>query len=273
MPIEKRFNIESKLAQLAVYFSEDSIIITDTEINEPGPSIVYVNPAFEKMTGYQADEVMGRNPRFLQGPNTPRSVLDHIRLKLSKGEVFRGQAINYRKDGTEFWNEWHIEPIRDKEGEITHFLAIQRDITERKKAEQELEQKNMALKEILEQIELEKKKIKDDIMMNVEEVMIPTLKKLHRKGGRIDKKYIEVMEANLNDMTSSFGMEVSERKYKLSPREIEISTMIKNGLSNKEMADLLNVSVKTIETHRNKIRKKLGIINKDINLTSYLQSI
>lgn len=127
-----------RLLAAAVNHAEDAVIITSTDLELPGPSIVFVNSAFTKITGYTAEEVIGRNPRFLQGPNTDRTVLSRLRKTLEGGEVFYGEAINYRKDGTEFYNEWHIEPIRDAQGRITHYLGVQRDITERKKAEAQL---------------------------------------------------------------------------------------------------------------------------------------
>ncbi|MFB2935344.1 EAL domain-containing protein [Aerosakkonemataceae cyanobacterium BLCC-F154] len=127
-----------RLLAAAVNSAEDAIMITSTDLESPGPTILFVNPAFTKMTGYTAQEAIGRNPRFLQGPNTDRTVLNKLRQSLETGEVFYGQAINYRKDGTEFYNEWHIEPIRDNQGRITHYLGVQRDITERKKAEEQL---------------------------------------------------------------------------------------------------------------------------------------
>lgn len=269
----KNFDIDQSILASVVHFSEDSIIITDTNLESPGPKIVYVNPGFTRMTGYSAKDVLGKTPRILQGPKTDRDVIDHLGECLKNEEVFFGVAINYKKDGSEFWNEWHIEPMYDAKGKLIHYVAIQHDISERKKNEEAIEQKNFALREILEQIEIEKKKIKDDIALNVEEVLIPALTKIRRKGTKLDKQYIDVLENNLKDLTSSFGMNVSEKRLKLSPREVEIANLIKNGLSSKEICAMLNISFKTIETHRNKIRKKLGIIRKDINLTTYLQSL
>jgi len=265
--------ITDELLSSVVRFSEDSIIITTKDINPPGPHIIYVNPGFTRMTGYLPEEVLGKTPRILQGPKTDHAVIKRLHSALEKGEVFFGQAINYRKDGSEFWNEWHIEPIRDQSGAITHFVAIQRDITKRKEAEQSIEQKNSALKEILGQIEIEKKNIKEDVFLNVEEVLLPALKKMRRKGTALDKKYLDVLEASLKSLTSTFGRNVSEKKFKLSPREVEIANLIKNGVSSKEICSMLNISFKTVETHRNKIRRKLNILNKGINLTTYLQTL
>nr|WP_242025706.1 ATP-binding protein [Leptolyngbya sp. FACHB-36] len=128
-----------RLLLSAVQQSKDSIIITTAHLNPPGPEIVYVNPAFTEMTGYTADEVLGKTPRLLQGPDTDRSLLDDLRQHLIDGEPFHGEAINYHKDGTKFYVEWNITPIRNIEGAVTHFVAIQRNITERKRLEDERE--------------------------------------------------------------------------------------------------------------------------------------
>ena len=268
-----KYKVDEKLLAAAVLFSEDAIMITDAQLDLPGPFIIYVNPAFTRLTGYKPEEVLGRNPRFLQGANTDLRVLKRLRVNLHQGGVFYGLAINYRKDGSEFWMEWHIEPIRNDKGEITHYLAIQRDATARIEAQQTIEQKNSALKEILSQIEMEKIKFKESVVSNVEEVLLPALKKLRRKGTPLDKKYLDVLEKNLKDLTSSFGINVTGKKIQLSPREIEIANLIKNGLSSKDICEMLHLSFKTIETHRNKIRKKFQIVNKQVNLVSYLQSL
>lgn len=127
-----------RLLAAAVEHAEDSILITSTNLTAPGPEIVFVNKAFTKMTGYSAEDVLGRSPRMLQGPKTDRSVLERLLDNLQDGQIFFGEAINYRKDGTEFYNEWHIEPIRDSANQVSHYLAIQRDVTERKQAEAQL---------------------------------------------------------------------------------------------------------------------------------------
>ena len=265
--------ISDKLLASVVHFSEDSIIITTKDLDLPGPKIIYVNPGFTKMFGYALHEVIGKTPRIFQGPRTDRLALQDLKSTLLSGKVFFGQAINYRKDGSEFWNEWHIEPIRDDAGQVEYYVAIQKDITKRKESQIAIEQKNAALKEILEQIEIEKKNIREDVFLNVEEVLLPALKKMRRKGTALDKKYIVILEQNLKNLTSSFGRNVSQKRFKLSPREVEIANLIKSGVSSKEISNLLNISFKTVETHRNKIRKKFDILNKHVNLTTYLQML
>jgi len=119
----------------------DAVVITDARIDLPGPSIIYVNPAFEAMTGYTRDEVIGRTPRILQGPQTDRATLDRMRRALESGQFFEGRAVNYRKDGTAFHMEWSVSPVRETAGAITHFVAVQRDITPQVVLENELERR------------------------------------------------------------------------------------------------------------------------------------
>jgi PAS domain S-box-containing protein len=128
-----------RLLLSAVQQSKDSIIITTAKLDPPGPEIVFVNPAFSQMTGYEIEEVLGKTPRLLQGPKTDRAMLDDLRKHLSEAIPFHGEAINYHKDGTEFYVEWNISPISNINKTITHFIAIQRDITARKRLEEERE--------------------------------------------------------------------------------------------------------------------------------------
>ncbi len=119
----------------------EAVVITTTQLDPLGPEIVYVNEGFCRMTGYAAEEVVGKTPRILQGPKTDRAELDRLRRCLSRGEPFEGgEAINYRKDGSEYVLNWYIVPLRNDAGEITHWMASQRDVSERKRAEEALRQ-------------------------------------------------------------------------------------------------------------------------------------
>ena len=115
------------LASDALNDAYDAVVITTAELEPPGPTIVYVNRAFEALTGYSAAEALGNSPRMLQGPLTDRKVLDALRAALSAGEKWAGKAINYRKDGSTFLLEWRIAPVRDELGHLLHFIAFQRD--------------------------------------------------------------------------------------------------------------------------------------------------
>ena len=119
----------------AVEASGEAILITSSELDEPGPLIEYANPAFTAMTGYRRDEIVGRTPRFLQGSGTERAVLDRMRAALVSGEPFQGEALNYRKDGSSYRVEWLITPVREPDGRISRWVSAQRDVTERHAAE------------------------------------------------------------------------------------------------------------------------------------------
>jgi PAS domain S-box-containing protein len=129
-----------RLLSSAVEQSKESIVITDAQLDLPGPKILFVNPAFTQMTGYTAEEAVGKTPRILQGPRTDKTVLKRLLQNLQQGETFAGEAINYRKDGKEFNMEWQIAPICNANGKTTHFVAIQHDITARKRLEAQLVQ-------------------------------------------------------------------------------------------------------------------------------------
>jgi PAS domain S-box-containing protein len=116
----------------------ESVLVTTTELDNPGPSIVYANPAFEKMTGWKKPELMGKSPRILQGPKTDHIIFKDLRERLANGKPWLGQATNYRKDGSKFVMEWSIVPIRDKRGVVYRYLAVQRDITKRVTMERDL---------------------------------------------------------------------------------------------------------------------------------------
>jgi len=118
--------IMKRLLETSMEESFNSVMITKAEQGYP---IVYVNPAFCELTGYGPHEVTGKSPSMLQGPKTDKAVLERLNQDIADGEVFHGQAINYRKDGSEFIMEWKIAPIRNEKDDITHYLAIQRDVS------------------------------------------------------------------------------------------------------------------------------------------------
>jgi PAS domain S-box-containing protein len=134
---EKRQREELKMMSRAVEKAAEAVIITEgAPLDPPGPRIEYVNPAFERMTGYAADEAIGQTPRMLQGPETGRAVLDVVRSHLRAGKpLTQTTTVNYRKDGTPFWVEWNIAPVHDEDGIIRHWVSVQRDVTKQRRLE------------------------------------------------------------------------------------------------------------------------------------------
>lgn len=125
-----------KLREQAIAASSVGITIADARI--PGIPLVYVNPAFENLTGYEAREVLGRNCRFLQGPETSQLALARIRTALERGEHCTVTLLNYRQNGTTFWNKLTISPIYDSRDRLTHFVGILIDVSDRVRTEQAL---------------------------------------------------------------------------------------------------------------------------------------
>ena len=113
----------------------DGVLVTSAELDYPGPRIEYANAAFTRMSGYEPEEVLGRSPRMFQGPRTDRATLNRLRAALEQGKTFLGTAVNYRKDGTEYVNEWLINPFRNAEGKIVRWISAQRDVTDQMRAE------------------------------------------------------------------------------------------------------------------------------------------
>ncbi len=139
MQAEREESATMRMLFRAVENAEDVFLMTEAEpVSEPGPRILYVNAAFERMTGYTREEVIGKTPRILQGPNTDRAALDRIHRALKRWKPVREEMTNYRKDGTEFTVDLSIVPIANEQGWYTHWMAIQRDTTEQKRVREEL---------------------------------------------------------------------------------------------------------------------------------------
>lgn len=126
-----------RLRERALESSVNGVMITGTAAEDY--ALVYVNPAFERITGYSAAEVLGRNPRFLRGEHTPAAQFKALGTALSDEREGSVQVCNYRKDGSLFWNELYIAPVKDDQGRVTHYIGISTDVTERVRHLEQLE--------------------------------------------------------------------------------------------------------------------------------------
>ncbi|MDX1599526.1 MAG: EAL domain-containing protein [Marinobacter sp.] len=133
---QRRTEARLRLLERGVEASANGVTIADAR--QQGFPLIYVNPAFEHITGYPRDEILGRSCNILQGPATEESAVRHIRQNLSEFREVHTSLLNYRKDGTTFWNDLYIAPVRDNRQEVTHFIGVQNDISDRVQHEETL---------------------------------------------------------------------------------------------------------------------------------------
>ncbi|MFB2894483.1 PAS domain S-box protein [Aerosakkonemataceae cyanobacterium BLCC-F50] len=203
--ISDRKNRETQLRLLesVVVSTNDAVVITEAEpIDEPGPRIVYVNPAFTRMTGYTTEEVLGKTPRILQGEKTDRTVLAQVRTALQNWQPVRFDLINYHKDGSDFWVELSIVPVADEKGWYTNWVAVQRDITGRKQAEAALQQLNQELENrVLQRTEaLERSQVALQQQMERERLMVEVAQQI-----RQSLNLVEILNTSVSQVQQLLG--------------------------------------------------------------------
>ena len=140
------------LLEKAADTSSEGITVSILSGDRP---LIYANKGFERLTGYSVDEVVGKNCRFLQGQGTDEKSIDEIRKALRTGTECTVELLNYKKDGSPFWNRLSITPLKNAGGEVTHYVGVQSDITELKETKARLERANKELEAFHERITLE----------------------------------------------------------------------------------------------------------------------
>jgi len=150
----RRLARDRRLLAEALEQADEAVLITEAEpLEEPGPRIVYANSALEEMTGYDREELIGQTPRILQGPDTNREELESLRAALEAGERWRGETVNYRKDGSTYAVEWNVAPVFDEDGDIGHWVSVQRDVTKERAERITLEWQRETAREALQKQE------------------------------------------------------------------------------------------------------------------------
>lgn len=270
---------------------------------------VYYSPAYKALLGYATSEVPAHisSWKSLMHPEDKAAAIkanfDCIENRCDNFEVeFRMQAKN---------GEWRWilgqgkAVIRDDDGRAIRMVGTHTDITERKRVDAalresknkmerrvkertaelsmvneklesktiNLEEKNTALKVLLEKRDEDKIELEKKVISNVRKLILPYLEKLNKSRLNVSQKIlINIIESNLDEIISPFAEKLSSRAMNLTPAEIKVADLIKQGKTSKEMADFLNLSYKTIERHRENIRQKLGLKHTKINLQSHLLS-
>jgi len=147
--IQKKEEEHLKLLESVITNAHDSVLITEAVNDHP---IIFVNKAFTTMTGYEFEEVKGKNPRFLQGPNSDKTALKKVKDAMSNWEACEITTKNYRKNGEEFWINFSISPVKNQKGEYTHWISIERDVSDIIKANTEIENQKKFTEDILNNI-------------------------------------------------------------------------------------------------------------------------
>lgn len=254
---------------------------------------LFMNTSAEKMFGYKAAECVGKNLHHIFHHTKPdgspyqeddcptRAVLSGKNSPRAENEIF------WRKDGSGIPVEYRSFALNEFSN-VCGAIVICKDLTKEKKLEKDLRtthsllineqlalrKKDTALTELMNHFKKEKLLLKNNIQSNINRVALPAIDKLRLGMQSQDSGYIAILNVLakcLDDITSSFVGDLLTHRSNLTPREIEISNMIKNGLTSKEIAAALNISPQTVNLRRKIIRKKLKITNKKINLSSFLQ--
>lgn len=239
----------------------------------------YVNPAYCKIYGYLEEELIGhRYFDIIMKPDDIEAQRRHYYQLFENGNIIEvGETKFYKKDGEPIWVQFTGDFVR-KDKVPQYLMAVNVDITEQKiiqqaldKEKQILHEKNAALKEILSYLKEEKAKIRDEFSSIINRILLPSLRNLINGDGTVNKTYYELFEKNLGEL-AEFNAGIRHTFTTLSVREIEICNLIKSGATSKDISKTLNLSLLTINKHRQRIRGKLTISNKNINLTSYLRN-
>lgn len=145
----KQYEEQLQLLELAIASVQEAVLITTaaSQSDLPAHTIVYANPAFTKMTGYQSEEILGHSPRFLQGPDTDQATLRQIQQTLIHQQSLQVEILNYRNDRSELWVELSLVPLVNSQGQVSHWVAVRRNISERKRLEAERKQAEQKIKE------------------------------------------------------------------------------------------------------------------------------
>ncbi len=260
----------------------DHVSMIDKDLN-----IVWANETAKRVFG---NDILGKKCfEAYHGRQEPCKPYPCITLKaFQDGKVHEHDTQAIDKDGKiiHFRCTANVA-LRDREGKPTTVIEISRDITARKEAEEalrkreaalkarttELEETNRALRVLLKRMDADKRELEEKVSLNIKELVLPFAEKL--KKGRLAPRqmaYLSILESHLNDIVSPFVYRLSSKYLGFTPTEIQVASLVRDGKTTKQIAELLNSSDRTIEAHRRNIRMKTGIKKKRVNLRSFLMS-
>lgn len=261
--------------------------------SSPEGRYLKVNHAFARIFGFDSPEEVIRSVTDI-GKQMYANPEDRSRIiaLLNGRECATVETSIRRKDGTIGWILNNVRIVRDQDGKIRYYEGFVQDIADLKQVEEELqrtlrelesrvrertadlEETNTALRILVNRRTDDQKHLEERLQLNVNDLILPIIEEL--KAGGMDKKgmaYLAILESNLKDIASPYLYTLHSAHRNLTPREIRIAEMIRGGMKTKQISELMGISPVTVETHRNHIRRKLGLVKAKANLRSYLLSI
>ncbi|MCX5823006.1 MAG: PAS domain S-box protein [Deltaproteobacteria bacterium] len=249
----------------------------------------YVSPAIMRLRGYTAEEATAQTLEQVMTPESLQIIAkvfeEEMKLEASgTADPGRSRILEleqYKKDGSIVWIENDLSFIRDEAQKPVGIISLSRDITDRKRAEEELlsktkslEELNTALKVLIDHYKNDQREFEERIVSNIRVSIIPYIEKIKRTRLDIDQSaIIEIIERSFRDISSPFLKSISSEYFRFTTKEIEIVSLIKDGKTTKEIAQILCIGKRTVDSYRNYIRGKLRLANKKVNLRTYLLSI
>lgn len=289
--LHKRLSERNRKYRLLADNVSDVIWTTDMDLR-----FTYVSPSVEQLRGYRPWEAMRQSLREMLTPPSFDLAMAVFQEELAlegspERQLDRTRVLELemiRKDGSTVWVEIKLSFLRDEKGRATGIVGVSRDISDRIRASREiekagreleakslyLEETNTALKVLLRNMEEEKLKVQGNVLSSARELLLPLVEKL--RGNRPENErnsLLDALETNITGIISPFARNLTLREFHLTPAELRIADLIRQGRSTKEAAELMNLSIRSVEFHRDNLREKLGIKGKKVNLQSFLISM
>lgn len=271
--------------RLTFHHVTDVIYTIDSDLR-----VSSVSPSVEKIWGYKPEDIVGRSVSdwvHMVSPESFQRVVDDI-MRILRGETISSAIYDFvARDGTIRIGEVSGSPII-RDGRIIGLISVARDITERirtgealKVREKELENKThdleeavTALKVLLKQREEDRTELEEQLVANLRELTLPYLQDLKESSRNEElRRKVDQIEKSLNEIASPFLRRLKSLYATLTPREIQIADLVKDGRTTKEIASILNTSVRAVEFHRDSLRRKCGLTNRRASLHSHLQTL